>query len=337
MSYYGSDYDESDYEDATDNFNDGFEDFSQQDVISEDGSFNGEENYDYDESEIDDAFFQAQDMFFEENENFNSSDSDYGPQSELDFHDELDEEENSASDKQFSSPTMTYCEDILDLCKQLKDLLAQCKSDRVAKRSVKTTKVKVSTKVITAPITSPPSASESPDLPLTTSFTDTPIIVKVDSSEDSDPLTDDEFSHMPPCNFELEPCLTQSTIFVNSSSPVDAENTMEGTVLDLSVVVNVHTKEESPLELTHADKKSPQFSIIPTTQTYKDLFHTCTLHKFELGRDPPVVLNVCDSKSGFGLVQKFKRLFHTCTLHKFELGRDPPNVLDIGDSRFGFG
>ncbi len=84
-------------------------------------------------------------------------------------------------------------------------------------------------------------------------------------------------------------------------------------------------------------EQSPLFSIIPTVQVFKDLFHIRTLHKFELGRDPPKVLHTADSKSRFGLGQLFQDLFHTCTLHKFELGRDPPNVLDIGDSRFGFG
>ncbi len=102
---------------------------------------------------------------------------------------------------------------------------------------------------------------------------------------------------------------------------------MEGAILELVVVVSACTKEE----------QSPLFSIIPTVQVFKDLFHTRTLHKFELGRNPPVILKIGDSKLIFGLVQKFQDLFHTCTLDQFELGRDPPNVLDVGDSRFGFG
>ena len=63
MSYCGSDYDESDYEDTSEDFNDAFENFSQQDVTLEDGSLDNECNYDYGDSEIDDAFNQAQDMF----------------------------------------------------------------------------------------------------------------------------------------------------------------------------------------------------------------------------------------------------------------------------------
>jgi hypothetical protein len=96
QSYYGSEYDGSDYEDATYNFNDGFENFSQQGVKLEYGSSNGEENYEYGDDEMNGAFWQAQDMFFDEeyvgNENLNISDGDYGPRFELDFHDELDEE-----------------------------------------------------------------------------------------------------------------------------------------------------------------------------------------------------------------------------------------------------
>ncbi len=92
MSNYGSDYDEFDCKDATSDFNDGCDNYSQQDVASEDGSYNGEESYQYDDSQMEDAFFQAQDMLCEvesvENENLYLSDSEYGPQSELDFHDD---------------------------------------------------------------------------------------------------------------------------------------------------------------------------------------------------------------------------------------------------------
>ena len=223
---------------------------------------------------------------------------------------------------------------MLEIQNILKELSAHCRSFRVPKRSVNRTKVKVSSKISKSPASVPLLIAP---ISLPTGFTETPVTLKVDSSEDSDPHTDDNFLHMPPDNLEF-PCPTQSTILLNSLSAVDPENTME--MLDISVAVIACIKEEASLDSMHVPPSVEQFSpfsIIPTTQTFMDLFHSGTLHQFELGRDPPVILHIADSKSRFGLVQKFKDLFHTCTLHQFELGRDPPNVLDIGDSRFGFG
>ena len=98
-----------------------FDNFSQRDITSEDGSANGEENYEYGDGEMNDSFWQAQDMVFEEesveNENLNTSDGDYSPRLELDVHDELEEEEDSASDEQSSNLENTYFEDIIDICK----------------------------------------------------------------------------------------------------------------------------------------------------------------------------------------------------------------------------
>ena len=65
MSSYGSDYDGSDYEYATDDFNDACENFCHQDSTSEDGSSNGEEDHECWNGEMDDAFWEAQDMCFE--------------------------------------------------------------------------------------------------------------------------------------------------------------------------------------------------------------------------------------------------------------------------------
>ena len=248
---------------------------------------------------------------------------------------------NFPLDQDFN-PTKSQLDDMLsDISKTMldcqnrwRDFSAQSKLLRVPKRSVNRTKVKVSSKISKSPASVPLVIAP---ISLPTGFTETPVTLKVDSSEDSDPHTDDNFLHMPPDNLEF-PCPTQSTILLNSLSAVDAENTME--MLDLSVAVIACIKEEASLDSMHVPPSVEQFSpfsIIPITQTFMDLFHSGTLHQFELGRDPPVILHIADSKSRFGLVQKFKDLFHTCTLHQFELGRDPPNVLDIGDSRFGFG
>ena len=145
---------------------------------------------------------------------------------------------------------------------------------------------------------------------------------------------------MSPGNLDLVTCLEPSPILINSLSAVDAESKVEESIPELLVPVDACKKEDAPLDPIDAPRSAEYFSpfsIILTVQVFQDLFHSCTLHQFELGRDPPVVLNFADSKSGFGLVHKFQDLFHTCTLDQFELGRDPPNVLDIGDSRFGFG
>ena len=228
----------------------------------------------------------------------------------------------------------------------MKDLCAKYKSVHVAKRSVVRTRVKVSSKVsvipiasllshipisipqIIAPISSAPSSSE------------ISVALTIDGSDISTPPKDDGSLHMTPGNLDLVTSLEPSPIIIKSLSAVDAESKAERAMQELVVPETVCVKQESLLDQMHAPssvERFPLFSIIPTVQMFKDLFHTCTLHKFELGRDPPVVLNFADSKSGFGLVHKFQDLFHTCTLDQFELGRDPPNVLDIGDSRFGFG
>jgi hypothetical protein len=234
---------------------------------------------------------------------------------------------------------------MLDCQNRWRDFSAQSKLLRVPKRSVNRTKVKVSNKkskppasvpVVIAPISVSLATTSISSLPPSSEIS---VTLKIDCSAILSPPTDDEFLHVTPGNLDLVTCLEQSPI-INSLSSVDAESKVEGAILDLVVAVSACKKENAPSDPMHDPRSveySSLFSIIPTTQIFMDLFHSGTLHQFELGRDPPVVLDIADSKSGFGLVQKFKDLFHTCTLDQFELGRDPPNVLDIGDSRFGFG
>ena len=132
MSYYGSEYEGSNYEDATSDCDDGYDNYSQQDVASEHGSYNGEESYQNDDSQMEDAYFQAQ-VESVENENLYLSDSEYGPQSELDFHDELDEEDHSELEDHVSTstkyPTKSYdvmssnsYEDFSEMCKKWKEI-----------------------------------------------------------------------------------------------------------------------------------------------------------------------------------------------------------------------
>jgi hypothetical protein len=83
----------------------------------------------------------------------------------------------------------------------------------------------------------------------------------------------------------------RQNVGVNSLSVVDAESKVEEEIPALVVPVDEYTKEEATLSPMHAPRSveyfSP-FSIIPTVQVFQDLFRSCTLHQFELGRDPPV-------------------------------------------------
>jgi len=196
---------------------------------------------------------------------------------------------------------------------------------------VKSTKAKVSSKIFKAPISAPlvkapisvPLVIASiSQLPISSPVVIAPISVPqviapisytlpsleisvtltIDSSDISTPPTDDESLHTTPGNFDLATCLEPSTIIINSPSTVDAESKVDEAIPELVVPVDACKKEEAPLD-----------PIAPRTAQYSSLF------------------------SIIPTMQMLKRLFHTCTLHKFELGRDPPNVLDIGDSRFGFG
>ena len=100
---------------------------------------------------------------------------------------------------------------------------------------------------------------------------------------------------MTPGNLDLVACLEQSPI-INSLSSVDAESKVEGAILDLVVAVSVCKKENAPSDQMHASRsveQSPLFSIIPTVQVFQDLFRSCTLHQFELGRDPPCGIKLC--------------------------------------------
>jgi hypothetical protein len=297
MSHYGSDYDDSDYMHATDYYNSQCENFSQ------------------------------------------------------DFY-------TSA----YQSTNMLEIQNILE------ELATHCRSFHLPKQSVHRTRVKVSREVskssakspASAPLVKAPISSKIPKSPASAPLVKAPISVplviasisvppaspeisvtlKIDCSAILSPPTDDEILNVTPGNLDLVTSLEPSPIIIKSLSAVDAESKAERAMPELVVPESVCVKQESLLDQMHAPRsveRFPLFSIIPTVQMFKDLFHTCTLHKFELGRDPPVVLNFADSKSGFGLVHKFQDLFHTCTLDQFELGRDPPNVLDIGDSRFGFG
>jgi hypothetical protein len=310
---YGSEYDESEYEDATDYFNDECDDFSQQNMESE----NGYGNLEYDDRDMDDAFLELQDMCFEEesveNECFDSSDGDYGPRFELDFGSDSDEEEVSASEDQSFNLTKSHgvkssnsYEDFSEMCKKWQELLASCKSFSVPKRSVSRTRFKVSSKIskstasallVKAPISVPLVIAPISFLPASLEIS---VTLKIDCSAILSPPTDDESLHTTPGSFDLVTCLELSPIIINSLSAVDAEIKVERAMPELVVQVDACKKEEVPLDPIRAAQYSSLFSIIP-------------------------------------IVQMFKRLFHTCTLYKFELGRDPPNVLDIGDSRFGFG
>ena len=384
MSSYGSEHDESEYEDATDYFNDECDDFSQQNVEPEDGY----KDHWYWNGEMDDAFWEAQDMCFEEesadNQDFNVSDGDNSPRFELDFYDDFDDEDDTASSEQPSNQSIfsshdkssNSYEDFSEMCKKWQDILAGFKSVRVPKRSVKSTKAKVSSKIpkspasaplikapasaplikapistplvkapISAPLVKAPISSKIPkstasaplvkapisvplviasisQLPISSPVVIAPISVPqviapisytlpsleisvtltVDSSDISTPPTDDDSLHTTPGNFDLATCLEPSIIIINSPSTVDAESKVDEAIPELVVPVDACKKEEAPLD-----------PIAPRTSQYSSLF------------------------SIIPTMQMLKRLFHTCTLHKFELGRDPPNVLDIGDSRFGFG
>jgi hypothetical protein len=77
-------------------------------VVSEDGSSDNECNYEYGDSKTDDAFNHAQDMSVEEIEVFDSSDGEYVPRFELDFHEELDEEDYCDLEEDFSKPTKSH-------------------------------------------------------------------------------------------------------------------------------------------------------------------------------------------------------------------------------------
>ena len=261
--------------------------------------------------------------------------------SDYDFSDYMDATDyyNSQSEN-FSQEFYTYesqsC-NMLEIQNILKKLSAHCKSFRVPKQSVHQTRVKVSRKIskspalaplVITPISVPPPSSE------------ISVTLTIDSSTISNLPTDEESPRVPHANFDF-PCLAECVIGVNSLSAVDAESKVEEEIPALVVPVDEYTKEEDPLSPMHAPWSAEYFSpfsIIPTVQVFQDLFRSCTLHQFELGRDPPVLLNFAHSKFGFGLVQKFKDLFYTCTLDQFDLGRDPLNVLDIiGDSCFGFG
>jgi hypothetical protein len=95
-------------------------------------------------------------------------------------------------------------------------------------------------------------------------------------------------------NFEF-PCLAECIVCVNSLSAVDPESKVEEEIPELVIPVDAFTNKEA-----HLDKHFSLFPIIPTMQMFMYLFHICTLLKFELGRDPPNVLDIGDSRFGFG-------------------------------------
>ena len=150
----------------------------------------------------------------------------------------------------------------------------------------------ISVRQVNAPISYPLPSSE------------VSVTLTIDRSDISSPPTDDESLHVTPGNLDFVTYLEPSPIIINSLSAVNTESKVERAMPELVVPVDACKKEEAPLDPIHAPRAaqySSLFSIIPTTQSFMDLFHSCTLHQFDLGT------------------------------------RDPPNVLDIGDSRFGFG
>jgi hypothetical protein len=116
--------------------------------------------------------------------------------------------------------------------------------------------------------------------------------MKMNRSEISNPPTDDESLYVTPGNLDLVTCLEPSAIIINSLSAVDTKNKVERSMPELVVAESACIKEEDPLGPIHASRSVEQFSlfsIIPAVQMFKRLFHTCTLHQFELGRDPPSI------------------------------------------------
>jgi hypothetical protein len=149
------------------------------------------------------------------------------------------------------------------------------------------TRVKVSSKVVVIPI-----ASSLSHIPVSVPQVIAPIFyplpsseisvtLTLDSSDISTPPTDDGSLHTTPGNLDLVTCLEPSPIIINSLSAVDAESKVERAMPELVVPVDACTKEEEalsdPIHAPRAAQYSSLFSIIPTVQMFKRLFHTCTL------------------------------------------------------------
>ena len=287
-----------------------------------------------------------------------------------------DSDESDCEDEDFSltkSERDDLLKALLAMQNMFKDLSARCKLLRVPKRSANRTKVKVSSKiskspasapVVIAPISVPPPSvvrttvkvavipTASPLLQVTISSplviapvssalpsSEISVALTIDRERTSNLPTDEESPHVPQ-NILGFPRLAQRIVAVDILPAVDAKSKVGESIPVLVVPVVEYTKQEAPSDPKHgppAVEQCSSFSINSTVQKLKCLFHTFTLHQFELGRDPPVISKIADSKTRFGLVENFQDVFNTCTLDQFELGRDPPNVLDIGDSRFGFG